>query len=128
MSVFGVILVRIFPHSDWIYREIRIISPYSVWMGENMDQNNSEYRHFSRDWHLHVYKTRDIPEGINLIKVIINKVVHCINCTELKKINFNSLNKRKKYEKIFIHVRTEGLEHSESILTELRVYPCLCCI
>ena len=34
MSVFGVILARIFP--------------YSVRMWENVDQNNSEYRHFLR--------------------------------------------------------------------------------
>ena len=34
VSVFGVILVRIFPHSDWIR--------------ENTDQNISEYGHFSR--------------------------------------------------------------------------------
>ena len=34
MSGFGVILVRIFPHSDGIR--------------ENADQNNSKYRHFSR--------------------------------------------------------------------------------
>ena len=46
VSLFGVILVRIFPHSDWI-RKIRIISPYSVLMRENADQNNSEYRYFS---------------------------------------------------------------------------------
>ena len=38
VSVFGVILVCIFPH----------ISPYSVQMRENVDQNNSEYGHFSR--------------------------------------------------------------------------------
>ena len=50
-----VILVHIFPHSDWIrrdtrteYREIPRISPYSVRMWENADQNNSEYRHFLR--------------------------------------------------------------------------------
>ena len=30
------------------YEEIRIISPYSVRMRENADQNNSEYGHFSR--------------------------------------------------------------------------------
>ena len=29
------------------YGEIRSISPYSVQMRENADQNNSEYRHFS---------------------------------------------------------------------------------
>ena len=30
------------------YRETRSISPYSVRMWENTDQNNSEYGHFSR--------------------------------------------------------------------------------
>ena len=30
------------------YGEIRSISPYSVSMWENTDQNNSEYGHFSR--------------------------------------------------------------------------------
>ena len=30
------------------YGEILCISPYSVRMGENADQINSEYRHFSR--------------------------------------------------------------------------------
>ena len=30
------------------YGEIRSISPYSAWMRENTDQNNSEYKHFSR--------------------------------------------------------------------------------
>ena len=38
MSVFGVFLVRIFPHSD---------SPYSVQMRENTDQKISEYEHIS---------------------------------------------------------------------------------
>ena len=51
MSVFGVILVRIFPHSDWIRRDMSI-SPYSVQMRENTDQNNSEYRHFFTYCHL----------------------------------------------------------------------------
>ena len=40
-------LVRIFPHSDWI-RQILRISPYLVWMRENKYQNNSEYGHFLR--------------------------------------------------------------------------------
>ena len=43
LSVFGVILVRIFPHSDWIRRDTE-----SVRIRENADQNNSEYGHFSR--------------------------------------------------------------------------------
>ena len=47
VSVFEVILVRIFPYPDWIRRDISI-SPYLVWMRENADQNNSEYRHILR--------------------------------------------------------------------------------
>ena len=42
VSVYGVFLVRIFPHSDWIRRD----TEYSVGMRENTDQENSEYRHF----------------------------------------------------------------------------------
>ena len=33
------------------YGEIRSISPYSVQIRENADQNNSEYGHFPRDYH-----------------------------------------------------------------------------
>ena len=40
------VLVCIFPHLDWIS-----IPSYSVWMRENVDQNKSEYRHFSRSDH-----------------------------------------------------------------------------
>ena len=47
MSVSGVFLVRIFPHSDWLRRD-RSIYLYSVRMRENADQKNSEYRDFSR--------------------------------------------------------------------------------
>ena len=46
--VFGVILVLIFPHSDWMRRDPLLISPYSVQVRENTDQNNSEYGLFSR--------------------------------------------------------------------------------
>ena len=44
VSVFGVILVSIFPHSDWIRRDADI-TPCSYPMRENVDQNNSEYGH-----------------------------------------------------------------------------------
>ena len=44
LSVFGVFLICIFPHSDWI---LLSISPYSVRMLEKTDQKNSEYEHFS---------------------------------------------------------------------------------
>ena len=46
MSVFGVFLVRICPHSDWIGREMW--SPNSVQIRENKNQRSSEYGHFSR--------------------------------------------------------------------------------
>ena len=48
VSVFGVILVHIFSHSDWIRRDTLEISPYLVRMRENTDQNNSYYKHFLR--------------------------------------------------------------------------------
>ena len=46
VSVFGVFLVRIFPHSDWRRRDTP--SPYSVQMWKNSDQKISKYGHFSR--------------------------------------------------------------------------------
>ena len=51
MSVFGVILVSIFLHSDWIWRDTEYLSlfPYSVRMRENTDHNNIEYGHFLRN-------------------------------------------------------------------------------
>ena len=44
VPVFGVILVRIWTE----YGDILRISPYSVRMRINTDQNNSEYGHFLR--------------------------------------------------------------------------------
>ena len=71
------------------YGEIRSLSPYSVWMRENTDQNNSEYDHFSRsailrifdiiEYHLmlnpqlnlksfkNIYQNKDSPEKIECI-------------------------------------------------------------
>ena len=46
VSIFGVILVLIFQHSDWIRRVFVRISPFSVRMQENASQNNSEYEHY----------------------------------------------------------------------------------
>ena len=45
VSMFGVFLVRIFPHSDWI-RKVLQIFPYSLRIRENTDKKNSEYEHF----------------------------------------------------------------------------------
>ena len=47
VSVFGVILLRIFPHSDWMWRDTPYLSVFSL-NAENKDQNNSEYGHFLR--------------------------------------------------------------------------------
>ena len=47
MSVFGVILVRIFPHSEWIQRDTPYLPVFRLNAG-NTDQNNSEYGHFLR--------------------------------------------------------------------------------
>ena len=44
VSVFGVFLVRILLHSDWIQRD----TEYSVRMQKNADQKNSEYGQLSR--------------------------------------------------------------------------------
>ena len=46
VSVFGIILVRIFPHLDWTRRDS--IWAHAVQMRENTDQNNSEYGHFTQ--------------------------------------------------------------------------------
>ena len=43
VSVFGLLLVHIFPHSHWIWRD----TLYSVQMRENTEQKNSKYGHFS---------------------------------------------------------------------------------
>ena len=53
MSVFGVILIRIFRHLDWIRKDM----PYSVRMRENADKNYSEYRHLLRsgNWRVIMY-------------------------------------------------------------------------
>ena len=50
LSVFWVILVRIFPYSNWIWRNTPYlpVSPYPVRIGENATQNNSEYKRFLR--------------------------------------------------------------------------------
>ena len=60
VSVLGIILVHIFPHSDW-KRTVRL--------REDKDQNNSEYGHFLRSISnlKLVFKSNDYPKNfINL--------------------------------------------------------------
>ena len=47
VSIFGVFMVRIFPHSDLIGKDTPY-SPHSVGMWQNTDQKNFQYGHFSR--------------------------------------------------------------------------------
>ena len=47
VSVFGVFLVRIFPHSEWIRRDTPYLS-VPVQICEDTNQKNSEYGHLSR--------------------------------------------------------------------------------
>ena len=45
---FGVILVHIFLHSDWIRRDTSYLSVFSPNAAKNKHQNNSEHKHFLR--------------------------------------------------------------------------------
>ena len=72
VSVFGVILVRIFPHSDW----------HSVQMRQNTDQNNSEYGHFSRSEYQKMQKVSHITfKCLNDLgtNVLIQQTFPCSN-------------------------------------------------
>ena len=51
IRTFGVFLVRIFLHSDWIRRDTPYFSSIFSRMWENADQKNSEYQHFSHSVH-----------------------------------------------------------------------------
>ena len=77
MFIFGVFLVRIFPHLDWILRDTTIlrICPYSVRIRENMDQKSSKYRQFSRNVGKHIF--------INLNSNQIMKIIRFITFSEL---------------------------------------------
>ena len=50
VTVFGVILVRIFPYSDWIQRDALYVSVFSLNTGK-CGQNNSEYGQFLSSTH-----------------------------------------------------------------------------
>ena len=47
VSVFGVILVRIFQHSDWIRRDTKYLSIFTL-NAENAGQSNYEYEYLLR--------------------------------------------------------------------------------
>ena len=60
VSVFWIFVVRIFPHSDWIGRDT-----HSVRMRENMDQKNSEYRHFTQWSGLNFLSKHELLSNLN---------------------------------------------------------------
>ena len=47
MGVFGVFLVRIFPHTNWMRKDAKYLSVFSPNAGKNGPEKNSEYRHIS---------------------------------------------------------------------------------
>ena len=51
VSLFGVILVRIFPHSQWIRRDTEYLSVFCPNAGK-YGPDNSEYKHFLRSGQL----------------------------------------------------------------------------
>ena len=81
MSIFGVFLVRMFPHLDldWIRRDI------SIRMRGNMDQKNSEYRHFTR--HKWSKKSPFNPFMRNVVKWMAKQTLKIWRCLHRK--NFN---------------------------------------
>ena len=65
MSVFGDFMVRIFPHSDWIRRDVLRISTYSVRMRENTDQTrNTNTFHAVEDFTISSWKLSIIHDYI----------------------------------------------------------------
>ena len=84
VSVFGVILVRIFPHSDWIQ--------YSVRMRENADQNNSEYGYLSRRWRwMGLFRWSREVCIFDIPIVIIHDAINIKKMTSLKNFYVNSV-------------------------------------
>ena len=90
LKLHGVSLRKMCPYSElfwsvfsriWTeYREIRSISPYSVQIWENADQNNSEYGHFSRSVDLFV-DTILLMTYLEIIKIdnLLNERAYLIN-------------------------------------------------
>ena len=106
MSAFGVILVRIFSHSEWIRRDTEYL-PYSVRMQENAHKNNSEYGHFSRSDMLSLILIEfNFPQRkycvIEWKKIITNKNIadlkKCMHHADFGKIIYF----RRKYTQCFV--------------------------
>ena len=70
VSIFGAILVRIFPELELNTERYKSISPYSFQMRENADHNNSEYGHFLRREHRYNF----------------NKAINCKTWERLRRI------------------------------------------
>ena len=84
MSSFGVILVLIIPHLEWI----RWDTPYLSLFSPNEDQNNSEYGHFLRsvEWSCTSTTLSKIRIYLEFSPCYSRKTI--INATPLFKIRF----------------------------------------
>ena len=80
MCSYSELLWSVFSRIWTEYREIRSISPYSVQIWENADQNNSEYGHFSRSVDLFV-DTILLMTYLEIIKIdnLLNERAYLIN-------------------------------------------------
>ena len=80
MCPYSELFWSVFPRIWTEYREIRSISPYSVQIWENADQNNSEYGHFSRSVDLFV-DTILLMTYLEIIKIdnLLNERAYLIN-------------------------------------------------
>ena len=73
---------RVFPHSDWIRRDnlyLSVFSPNAGNSGENTDQNNSEYGHFSSSlsniYHGTILRGKLNGELMSNYRIIVSKIV-----------------------------------------------------
>ena len=80
MCPYSELFWSVFSRISTEYREIRSISPYSVQIWENADQNNSEYGHFSRSVDLFV-DTILLMTYLEIIKIdnLLNERAYLIN-------------------------------------------------
>ena len=67
------------------YREILRISPYSVWMSENMDQNNSKYGHFLRSVPNVVDDIKmDSRQTLMYSNMTLFSIIHCVKSVQMR--------------------------------------------
>ena len=92
MSVFGVILIRIFPAFSRIRTEcgqiryLSLFSPNAGKCGKNADQNNSEYGHFLRSVSRICFQKTCFFASVNPLEVIKKAFYFILNALSVLKI------------------------------------------